>query len=43
MIRHIILFTAKDKAHIDQMIKGLLVLTAIPYARRLEVARNRKT
>jgi Stress responsive A/B Barrel Domain len=43
MIRHIVLFTAKDKAHVDQIIDGLSVLTAIPHARRLEVARNRKT
>jgi hypothetical protein len=43
MIRHVVLFTAKDKADIDQMIDGLSVLTAIPHARRLEVARNRKT
>jgi hypothetical protein len=43
MIRHIVLFTAKDKADIDQMIDGLSALTAIPHARRLEVARNRKT
>ena len=43
MIRHIVLFSAKDKARIDQMIEGLSVLTAIPHARRLEVARNRKT
>ncbi len=42
MIRHIVLFTAKDKAHVDQMIDGLSVLTAIPHARRLEIARNRK-
>ena len=43
MIRHIVLFTAKDKVDIDQMVDGLSVLTAIPHARRLEVARNRKT
>ncbi|OSI73785.1 stress responsive protein [Bradyrhizobium canariense] len=43
MIRHIVLFTAKDKADIDQIIEGLSVLTTIPHARRLEVARNRKT
>ncbi|MBA7464923.1 hypothetical protein ES703_05646 [subsurface metagenome] len=43
MIRHIVLFTAKDKAHVDQMIDGLSVLTTIPHARRLEVARNRKS
>ncbi|WOH63986.1 Dabb family protein [Bradyrhizobium sp. BWA-3-5] len=43
MIRHIVLFTAKDKAHIDQIIQGLSVLTTIPHVRRLEVARNSKT
>ncbi|XIA67478.1 Dabb family protein [Bradyrhizobium sp. TZ2] len=43
MIRHIVLFSAKNKAHIDQMIEGLKLLTTIPHARRLEVARNRKT
>lgn len=30
-------YTAKDKADIDQMIDGLSVLTAIPYARLVEV------
>jgi hypothetical protein len=43
MIRHIVLFTAKDKAQIDEMIEGLSVLTTIPHARLLEVGRNRKT
>jgi hypothetical protein len=43
MIRHIVLFSAKDKADIDRMVDGLSVLAAIPHARRLEVARNRKT
>lgn len=43
MIRHIVLFTAKDKTDIDQIVDGLLVLTRIPHARRLEVARNRKS
>ena len=43
MIRHIVLFTAKDKADIDRIVDGLSVLTAIPHARRLEIARNRKT
>lgn len=43
MIRHIVLFSTKDNAHIDQIIEGLAVLTTIPHARRLEVARNRKT
>lgn len=43
MIRHIVLFTAKNKADIDQIIDGLSLLTTIPHARRLEIARNRKT
>jgi len=43
MIRHIVLFTAKDKGDIDKMIDGLSSLRAIPHARRLEVVRNRKT
>jgi len=43
MIRHIVFFTANSKAHIDQIIDGLSVLTTIPHARRLEVARNLKT
>lgn len=43
MIRHIVLFTAKNKAHIDQIVEGLSILTTIPHARRLEIARNRKT
>jgi stress responsive alpha/beta barrel protein len=43
MIRHIVFFTAKDKADIDRIVDGLSVLTAIPYARRIEIARNRKT
>jgi hypothetical protein len=43
MIRHIVLFTAKDKCDIDKMVDGLSLLMAIPHARRLEVTRNRKT
>ncbi|MFB6421597.1 Dabb family protein [Bradyrhizobium tunisiense] len=42
MIRHIVLFTAKDQAHIAQIVEGLSLLTRIPHARRLEVACNRK-
>ncbi|MCK1712643.1 Dabb family protein [Bradyrhizobium sp. 143] len=42
MIRHIVLFTAKDKAKINQIIEGLSVLAGIPHARRLEVSRNQK-
>lgn len=43
MIRHIVLFSAKDHAAIDQIIAGLSILTQIPHARRLEIARNRKS
>lgn len=43
MIRHIVLFTAKDKAQIDQIIDGLSILATIPHASRLEIARNRKS
>ncbi|MGN8544660.1 Dabb family protein [Bradyrhizobium sp. C9] len=43
MIRHIVFFTAKDKADIDRIVEGLSILTSIPYARRLEIARNRKS
>ena len=42
MIRHIVFFTAKDKADLDRIIDGLSILAAIPHARRLEIARNRK-
>lgn len=42
MIRHIVFFTAKDKANIDEIVDGLSILATIPYARRLEVALNRK-
>src|SRR3954471_3218671 len=40
MIRHIVFFTAKDKADIDRMRQGLLTLRGIPAARHLEVAVN---
>jgi Stress responsive A/B Barrel Domain len=43
MIRHIVLFTARNKAYVDQIVEGLSVLTTIPHARRIEVGRNRKT
>ncbi|MBN9062070.1 MAG: stress responsive protein [Rhizobiales bacterium 65-9] len=40
MIRHVVLFSAKDKTDIERIIDGLSVLARIPNARRLEVARN---
>ena len=43
MIRHIVLFSAKDRGDVDQIIDGLSVLAAIPHARRIEIARNQKT
>ncbi|MDA9421006.1 Dabb family protein [Bradyrhizobium sp. CCBAU 53380] len=43
MIRHIVLFTAKDQAQIEGIIEGLSILTKIPHPRRLEIARNRKS
>lgn len=43
MLRHIVLFAAKDKDHIEQTIERLSVLTRIPHAGRLGIARNRKT
>lgn len=43
MIRHIVLFSAREDAAIEQIIAGLSILTLIPHARRLEIARNRKS
>lgn len=43
MIRHIVLFSAKNKADIARVVDGLALLTRIPHARRLEIARNSKT
>lgn len=43
MIRHIVLFSAKNEADIEHIIDGLALLTQIPHATRLEVARNAKT
>lgn len=43
MIRHIVLFSARSPADLDAVVEGLSLLTAIPHARRLEIARNAKT
>ncbi|TWB64495.1 hypothetical protein FBZ94_10235 [Bradyrhizobium sacchari] len=44
MIRHILLFTAKDSTYFDQIIEGRpSILTTIPNAGPLEIGRNRKT
>lgn len=43
MIRHIVFFTARNPANIEPIKEGLLRLTGIPHARRLEIAVNRKS
>ena len=42
MIRHVVLFSAKDPADIDMLQAALSHLAKIPEARRLEVGRNLK-
>jgi hypothetical protein len=42
MIRHIVLFSAKDPAEVETIRAALAKLGAIPHARRLEVALNGK-
>jgi hypothetical protein len=42
MIRHIVMFSCKDPADVDAVLRGLSVLTQIPHARVLEVSRNEK-
>ena len=42
MIRHIVFFTAQAE-HLEQIKAGLSILTAIPYARMLEIGTNMKT
>lgn len=42
MIRHIVMFSCKDRADIDAIHNGLSVLTQIPHARLLEVSMNEK-
>lgn len=40
MIRHIVFFSASDKADIDQIIAGLTTLKAIPHFQHLEIKAN---
>jgi hypothetical protein len=42
MIRHIVMFSCKDRADLDTIHRGLSVLTRIPHAAHLEVALNEK-
>jgi hypothetical protein len=43
MIRHIVLFTARDKEDARRIVEGLSLLTAIPHAQLLEITPNGKT
>ncbi|BCH33354.1 stress responsive protein [Mesorhizobium sp. L-8-10] len=43
MIRHIVLFSAKDECDAASIRDGLAILTTIPHALRLEVSFNRKS
>ena len=40
MIRHVVLFSAKDKNGIDVVITGQSVLQTNPYAHTIEISRN---
>lgn len=42
MIRHIVFFSAKDEADVDQIAEGLGMLANIPHADFFEVGVNRK-
>ena len=42
MIRHIVMFSCKDRADVEVIYRGLSVLTQIPHAAHLEVAHNQK-
>jgi hypothetical protein len=43
MIRHIVLFSARNDDDVERILEGLTLLTKIPHACRLEIARNRKS
>ncbi len=40
MIRHIVFFSARDKADIEAIVQGLSVLAKIPHSLHFEVSRN---
>lgn len=42
MIRHIVMFSCKDRADLNAIHSGLSVLTQIPHAKLLEVSLNEK-
>lgn len=40
MIRHIVFFSARDKADMDAIVEGLSVLAKIPHSLHFEISRN---
>ncbi len=40
MIRHIVLFTARDRADLDRIHSGLMKLADIPHSQHFEVGQN---
>ena len=42
MIRHIVFFTAKDKADLGRIVEGLELLGQIPHSQHFEVVQNAK-
>ena len=42
LIRHIVFFTAKDKADLGRIVEGLELLGQIPHSEQFEVVRNSK-
>jgi hypothetical protein len=41
-LRHVVFFSAKDKADIPQIVEGLRLLSGIPHARVFEVRENQR-
>jgi hypothetical protein len=42
MIRHVVFFTAKDRADLGRIVEGLELLGQIPHSEHFEVVRNSK-
>ncbi len=40
MIRHVVFFSAKDKADVDTIVEGLSILKTIPHSEYFEVSYN---
>jgi len=43
LIRHVVLFSARDRVDVAKVHEGLRLLTGIPHARVIEIALNAKT